>query len=288
MRNKTWTLLKPYVILIPISIIYAIAYNWCFKPNGIAYGGATGIAQMIHYWVDIDVGILIILINLPLFIIGWKYLSKKMAILSLYAMALTSIMIDVVALFYTFEPMDPFLACVFGGGLLGLTVGSIALQEASTGGTDLGARLIKLKMAWIPVGRVMLFLDLAVIVLVSVVFQQMSSALYGIVALYISSLVVDTVLYGLDKSQLAYIISKHHDEISAVIIKDLHRGVTLLAGQGGWSGEDKKVILCAFKQRQIVRIKQRVKEIDPNAFIIVCSAHEVMGMGFREDDTVGY
>ena len=286
--KKLWPLLKPYLILIPISVLYAIAFNWCFKPNAIAYGGATGIAQMINHWLDIEVGTLIIIINIPIFIIGWKHLSKKMAILSLYATVLTSLMIDVVGAFWTFEPMDSFLACIFGGALLGLSIGGIALQEASTGGTDLAARLIKLWVSWLPVGRVMLVLDLSVIALVAVVFGQISSALYGMIALYISSMVVDTVLYGLDKSQLAYIISDKHKEVSDAITRDLNRGVTLLEGQGGWSGNDKKVILCAFKQRQIVRVKILVKQIDPNAFIIVCPAYEVMGMGFRRDDSIGY
>lgn len=285
---KSWSILKPYLILIPVSILYAICFNWCFVPNGIAYGGFTGIAQMVHYFVPaLGVGTIIILMNVPIFIIGWRYVSRKFTVLSAYAMVLTSVLIDVVAAMHTFSPMEPLLACIYGGVLLGLTVGLIAAQEGSTGGTDLAARLLKLKIAWLPVGRLMLALDLTVIVLVAAVFGNLNSALYGLVALYISSVVVDGVLYGLDRSQLAYIISDKHQEIAAAITQEIQRGATILDGRGGFTGREKQVIMVAFKQRQIVRVKQTVKTIDPDAFLIVCAAHEVMGMGFR-GETVGY
>lgn len=285
---KSWSILKPYLILIPVSILYAICFNWCFVPNGIAYGGFTGIAQMVHHFVpSLGVGTIIILMNVPIFIIGWRYVSGKFTVLSAYAMVLTSVLIDVVAAIHTFSPMEPLLACIYGGVLLGLTVGLIAAQEGSTGGTDLAARLLKLKIAWLPVGRLMLALDLTVIVLVAAVFGNLNSALYGLVALYISSVVVDGVLYGLDRSQLAYIISDKHQEIATAITQEIQRGATILDGRGGFTGREKQVILVAFKQRQIVRVKQTVKAIDPDAFLIVCAAHEVMGMGFR-GETVGY
>ncbi len=117
---------------------------------------------------------------------------------------------------------------------------------------------------------------------VAVAFRNIYSALYGVVALYISSFVMDQVLYGMDNAKVAYIISDAYDQISHAIIHDMDRGVTLLHGEGGWSVEDKKVLLVAFKQKQIVALKQTVKSIDPNAFLIVCEAHEILGDGFRE------
>ena len=138
-----------------------------------------------------------------------------------------------------------------------------------------------------PMGNILCFalcmvLDLVVIALAALAFHSLSSALYGLVSLYISSLVIDRVLYGLDNAKVAYIISDAYDQISHAIIHDMDRGVTLLHGEGGWSGEDKKVLLVAFKQKQIVALKQTVKSIDPNAFLIVCEAHEILGDGFRE------
>ncbi len=282
-------MLKPYLILLPVSVIYGICFNWCFLPNGIAYGGFTGIAQVIHHFFPVlGVGTIIILMNIPIFIIGWKYVSRKFTVVSAYAMVLTSLVIDVVAAIHTFEPMEPLLACIYGGVLLGVTIGVIASLEGSTGGTDLLARLLKLKIAWLPVGRLMMGLDLAVILLVAVVFGDLDSALYGGVALYIATIVIDVVLYGMDRSQLAYIISDKHEEIANAITHEIQRGATILEGRGGFTGADKQVIMVAFKQRQIVRVKQTVRSIDPHAFLILCPAHEVMGSGFRSGDTVGY
>ncbi len=125
-------------------------------------------------------------------------------------------------------------------------------------------------------------IDLVVILAVAAAFGNVDSALYGVVALYISSMVMDMVLYGLDTAKVAYIISDRHKEIADTLVRDLDRGVTILHGEGAWSGQEKQVLMCAFKQRQIVTMKQLVKELDPAAFLIVCDAHEVMGEGFRE------
>ena len=184
-------------------------------------------------------------------------------------------------MFYTFEPMEPILACIFGGVIMGGSLGVIFLQGATTGGTDLTARLLKLRFAWLPMGKLLMMIDLVVIVAVAIAFRNIYSALYGVVAIYISTFVMDQVLYGIDNAKVAYIISDQYAEITKAIIQDMDRGVTLLHGEGGWSGAEKKVLLVAFKQRQIVELKRTVKEVDPDAFLIVCEAHEVLGDGFR-------
>ena len=177
--------------------------------------------------------------------------------------------------------MEPLLACIFGGLLLGLSLGLIFQQGATTGGTDLLARLLKLKLKWLPMGKLLMGIDLAVIVAVSLSFRTLYSALYGLVALYISTIVMDGVLYGMDTAKVAYIISDHNEEIATAILKVLDRGVTILHGQGAYSRMEKDVLMCAFKQREIASIKAAVKDIDPAAFVIVCDAHEVLGEGFR-------
>ena len=158
----------------------------------------------------------------------------------------------------------------------------VFLQGATTGGTDLIARLLKLPLPWLPVGKLLMAVDLLVIVAVALAFRTLDTALYGVISLYISTLVMDGVLYGLDNAKMAYIISESPEEIAAAIMQDMERGVTILKGQGAWSGQDKQVLLVAFKQRQIVQMKRIVKERDPAAFLIVCEAHEVLGDGFRE------
>ena len=286
MKLQTATLRKGLraVLLITLAaLIYALSFVWCFDPNGIAFGGITGLAQIVNrLFPAAPVGVTVIVLNIPLFILGWKLIGGKLLVSSLYAMFISSVFIDLLTPLYDWQPMEPLLACIFGGLLMGASLGVVFLQGATTGGTDLAARLLKLKFKWLPMGKLLMGVDLAVIVLVALFFRNLNTALYGLVALYISTLAMDGILYGLDNAKVAYIISDHNDEISSAIVQDLDRGVTILHGQGAYTGAEKQVLRCAFKQREIAAIKAAVKDIDPDAFLIVCNAHEVLGDGFRE------
>ncbi len=282
MKNTAKRLLISYFWITVGSLVYALGFDWCYEPNAIGFGGITGLAQIINAvlpWAPI--GTVVIVLNIPLFFLGWRLLGGHLLLSSLYAMFISSVFVDVIAALVPFQPMDPMLATIFGGILVGLSLGIILLQGATTGGTDLLARLLKLRFAWLPMGKLLMVVDLAVIVAVAAAFRNLSSALYGVVSLYIFTAVMDMVLYGLDSAKVAYIISSKPDEISKVILDELDRGITILHGEGGWSGDPKKVLLCAFKQKQIVPLRRMVKEIDPEAFLIVCDAHEVLGDGFR-------
>ena len=272
-----------YLWITLASVVYAVGFNWCYEPNRIGFGGITGVAQIVNAILPAaPIGTVVIILNVPLFLMGWKFLGGHLLLSSLYAMFISSLAIDLLHLVCVFQPMDPVLATIYGGVLMGGSLGVIFLQGATTGGTDLIARLLKLKLAWLPMGKLLMAIDLAVILAVAVAFGNLDSALYGVVALYLSSKVMDLVLYGLDTAKVAYIISDRHQEIAQRLIRDLDRGVTLLRGEGGWSGRETRVAMCAFTQRQIVAMQAIVRDIDPAAFLIVCDAHEVMGEGFRE------
>lgn len=265
------------------ALLFAVTYNWFFPPNNIAFGGVTGIAMVINgVFGTPPVGVLMIIMNIPLFLVGWKFLGKQFLFRSLYTTVLGSVLIDVVGTLHTFAPMDPLLASLYGGLLLGVAYGIIFRHGGSTGGVNIGARLLKLKFAHLPMGRLLLLLDLCVIGTSALVFGKINSALYGLVALYISTTLMDFVLYGMNKAKFAYIISDRSAEVAAAITQGMSRGVTILQGQGAFSGEEKKVLLCAFKKHQIMDLKSTVKEIDPNAFLIVSEAYEVLGVGFDE------
>ena len=275
--------LKSYAVITLGSLIYALAYNIFFAPNQVAMGGLTGLGQVLNAVIPVlPVGGTVFAMNVPLFFLGWKYIGGHLLVSSLYAMTFSSFAIDVLDMIYRFSPTDPMLAAICGGALLGLGIGLVFAKGATTGGTDLIARLLKLKFAWLPMGTLVLFPDFAVIVLAAIAFGKVESALYGVVALFVTTKVMDLVLYGLDSSKVAYIISDAYREIADAITHDMERGLTLLHGEGGWSGAEKKILLVAFKQKQIVALKQTVKAIDPSAFLIVCDAHEVLGDGFRE------
>ena len=275
--------LKRYGLITVACALYALGFNWFFVPNHFTVGGFTGVAQIINHFLPmLPVGTIALVLNIPLFILGWQKIGRDLLISSLYATAVSSLMIDVLASIHTFSPMDPILACIYGGIVTGIGCGLLLHESATTGGTEMAARLLKLKFQGLSIGSLCLGLDVAVTIGYALCFRDMTRAMYGVVALYISSIVMDGVLYGLDNAKVAYIISDRYQAICDAIIHDIDRGVTILQGVGAYSGTEKKVLLVAFKQKQIVALKRAVKEIDPVAFLIVCEAHEVLGDGFRE------
>lgn len=282
MFQRTPAILKKLFIITPVTLINAFAFVIFYHTNGIAIGGTTGIAQIINRMIPVaPIGVTIMVLNIPIFLLGWKYLGGELLVSSLYLLVVNSVAVDLIRTYLTFPPMDSMLACIYGGLIMGLTAGLIMKQGATGGGTDLIVRLLKLKFPWLAIGKLSLILSLCIITATTIAFQNLFAMLYGLIALYVSSLAMDGIIYNMDKSQVAYIISDKYSLIACQVTQQLNRGVTLLQGHGAWSGEEKQVIMVAFKQRQIITVKDMVKEIDPNAFMIVCPAHEVLGNGFH-------
>ena len=264
------------------AVIYALAFDWFVAPNQIAMGGVTGLAQIVNALVPVlPVGVLSILVNVPLFLAGWRLLGGRLLVSSLYAMAVSSLAIDVIAWMHTFPPMDPILATLYGGAGMGVGLGLVFSQGATTGGTDIIGKLLKLKFPWLPIGKLVMIPDMVVVILAAVVFGTVNAALYGLIQMYLLSMVMDMILYGWDTSRVAYIITDRWEETVQGLL-DMNRGVTLLQGKGAYTGAEKQVLLVAFRQREIVPIKRMLREIDPKAFFIVCDAHEILGEGFGD------
>lgn len=281
MKHTLSYYVKSYAVITLGSLLYALAYNIFYAPNLVAMGGLTGLGQVLNALIPVlPVGTTVFVMNVPLFFLGWKFIGGHLLVSSLYAMTFSSFAIDVMDMIYQFPPMDTMLAAIFGGALLGAGIGLVFSKGATTGGTDLIARLLKLKFAWLPMGTLVLIPDFIVIVLAAIAFGKVESALYGIVSLFVTTKVMDTVLYGLDSSKVAYIISDSCKEITDAVMA-MDRGATILHGEGAYSGDEKKVLMVAFKQKEIVPLKEKVNEIDPHAFLIVCDAHDVLGEGFR-------
>ena len=264
------------------AVIYALAFDWFVAPNQIAMGGGTGLAQIVNALGPVlPVGVLSILVNVPLFLAGWRLLGGRLLVSSLYAMAVSSLAIDVIAWIHTFPPMDPILATLYGGAGMGVGLGLVFSQGATTGGTDIIGKLLKLKFPWLPIGKLVMIPDMVVVILAAVVFGTVNAALYGLIQMYLLSKVMDMILYGWDTSRVAYIITDRWEETVQGLL-DMERGVTLLQGKGAYTGAEKQVLLVAFRQREIVPIKRMLREIDPKAFFIVCDAHEILGEGFGD------
>lgn len=278
--KKLSEVLTRYGIITAACALYAVGFNWCFDPNHISVGGFTGIAQIInHYLPQLPTGTLALVMNIPLFILGMEKDRQGAAVFLPVRHGRRSVMDRRARAVHTFQPMDPILACLYGGAICGVAFGVMLRQSATTGGTELAARLLKLKFESISIGTLCLVIDVLVTFGYALIFRDMTRALYGVIALYVSSLLMDKVVYGPKAAKMAYIISERSEEITQKLL-ELDRGVTLLDGHGAWSGRRKDVILCAFGRSLIVPIKKLVQEIDPDAFVIVCDAHEILGEGF--------
>ena len=274
--------LKSYAVITLGSLIFALSFSWFFAVNAVGMGGITGLAQVLNVLIPaLPVGMATILLNIPLFLAGWRFIGFHLLASSLFSMAVSSAAMDGIALFYTFPQTDPMLAAICGGAMMGAGLGIVFSQGATTGGTDIIARLLKLKFPWLPMGKLVLVPDGVVLVLAALAFGRVETALYGAIALYVSAKVMDAVLYGLNASKVAYIISESWQAISDAILA-LDRGVTILNATGAYSGLEKHVLLVAFRLREIVEVKKLVHEADPAAFLIVCDARDVLGEGFRK------
>jgi len=220
--------------------------------------------------------------NVPLMIIGVKKQGWGLLFSSVYAISVSSVMIDTMAALVEFPTMDPLLACIYGGVLMGASLGLMMLKNATTGGTELAARLLKYVIRNLSIGKLCLAIDVTVVSFYALTFRNLDSALYGVVAMYVCSIAMDMVVYGSVNAKLAYIISDHAEEITQRLMQ-MELGGTILNGKGAFTGNDKNVIMCAAKPAKIAKIKALVAEIDPEkAFVIVTDAKEVYGEGFGE------
>lgn len=289
MKKKILHILQDYGIITLSCLLYAFSFNCFFQPNNLAMGGFTGFAQVLNRLIPgLPVGTTVFLMNVPLMIIGIKKQGWSLLFTSVYAIFVSSLMIDTMAAVITFPTMDPLLACLYGGMLMGTSLGLMMLKNTTTGGTELAARLLKYVIRNLSIGKLCLAIDVTVVSIYALTFRSLNSALYGVVSMYICSIAMDMVVYGSVNAKLAYIISDHCQEITQKLM-DMELGATILNGKGAFTGNSKHIVMCAAKPARIARIKALVKEIDPEkAFVIVTDAKEVYGEGFGEysDDSL--
>ena len=276
-------ILEDYGIITLGCLLYAFSYNCFFYTNDLAMGGFTGVAQVVNKvasWVP--VGTMVFCMNVPLMILGIKKQGWSILFASLYSIFISSLMIDALDYLNLFKPMDPLLACVFGGIIMGAALAIMLQKNATTGGTELLARLLKYVIPRLSIGKLCLIIDVTVVSLYAIAFGNIESTLYGVIAMYVCSISMDMVIYGSINAKLMYIISQHNDEITQKLM-DMGLGGTIITGKGAYTGNDKKIIMCAARPGKIAAIKAIVKQVDPDkAFIIVSDAKEVFGEGFGE------
>ena len=264
------------------SAMFAFGFAVFLMPNDMNAGGISGLAQVIVELLGFgSVGFLSILINLPLFILGGLKIGKKFFAGSLLGMIFSSVLIDWFAAMELLT-IDPLMGTLYGGVLCGLGLGAVFICGTSTGGSDILVRLLKLKYRNVPIGQISMAFDFVVVTLTGLVFGDISKALYTGIAVFVTGKVVDAVVYRFDYSKVALIISSQYEQIAYEIGTKLDRGATFLHGEGSYSHMQTKVVLAAVKKQQVAELKELVTSIDPNAFVIVQEAHQVLGDGFSK------
>ena len=263
------------------SAVFALGFALFLQPNDMNAGGISGLAQVIVELLGFgSVGLLSILINLPLFLLGGLKIGRRFFVGSALGMFLSSVLIDIFAVIPV-PSLEPLAATLYGGVLCGLGLGIVFISGTSTGGSDILVRLLKLRMRNVPIGQISMGFDVIVVALTGIVFGDVSNALYTGVAVFVTSQVIDAVVYRFDYSKVALIISPHYAQIAEEIGIKLDRGATFLHGEGSYSRKGTNVVLTAVKKQQVTELKDLVTKIDPDAFIIVQEAHQVLGDGFK-------
>lgn len=280
MKNKVWSALLDILKTAIGCALFALGFDLFLLPGGMNAGGLSGLAMVFVHLTDFgSVGILTALLNIPLFILAGAKIGKKFFFGSLIGMAFSSAFIDLFALLPVPE-VEPLIGALYGGLICGAGLGFVFAAGVSTGGSDIIVRLLKLKYRHVPIGMISMSFDAGVAILTGIVFRDVNSALYTGIAIFITGKIIDMVVYSFDYSKVALIITKDYEQVAQVISDRLERGATYLHGEGTYSRKATKVVLTAVKKQQVAELKELVVEIDPDAFIIVQEAHQVLGDGF--------
>jgi len=265
------------------SFLFALSLTLFLDPASIVTGGVSGIAIILARLVPLSVGFLFFILNLPILLVGLFVFGIRFMLATLYATALSSLFTELQA--YLLAPFLPItenliLASLFGGLFCGAGLGLVLRGGGTTGGTDIGVRLLRLKFPHIREGLFFFIIDCTIVLASAAVFRSLESALYSTVALIVCSKALDGILYGKMEEKLMIIITGNPEQLGEHLMTEFEAGITYLSGMGGWYKEKKRIILCAVKAKLYPKISERISELDPESFMIVCSAKEVFGEGF--------
>ncbi len=293
--KKVAAFIKVYFLITFGAAITALAINIFLVPYKIAPGGLSGLATVIFYLSGgrFPVGTVMLIINIPLFIMGYKFIGRHFFIRTLYGTIMLSVIIDLTESYSavlakkilvngggTSAP-DILLYSIIGGFVSGIGLGIVLKMEATTGGTELAAKLLNKPIKNLTIGQILLAIDALIIVFAIIAFNSVLIGLYSLVSLFITTKVIDAMVEGVDYARAVLIISEHQEEIAKRIIIEMDRGVTELKGRGVYSGKDKNVLLCVLSRNEIQHLKEIVHALDSDAFMILADVREVLGEGFN-------
>ena len=274
-------LLKDYALIALGTFLAALSLPLFFLPYDIAPGGISGISTVLASVLPLSVGLISFVLNVPLFLIGWRTVGWRFAVRSFIAMSLMSLFIDLVPV--RDVSGNVMLASVFGGVLLGVGLGLVVRAGATTGGTDMAAKMIHSRVAFLPIAAILFLIDGLVVAVAALAFG-LQAALWALIALFVSSQAMDSVIKGFNTAMQFMIISRDAEEIVRRIHTEIDRGCTRLMAEGTYSRLPVGTLLCVVSRTEAPRLKKLVAEVDPQAFVTVCNVHEVLGEGFTGID----
>ncbi len=279
LAKQHWYIAYPAITL--GCVVYALGFSVFLTPNRISPGGLSGIAVIINYLVPVaSTGMLILILNIPLMVLGLVKLGGRFVIRTVYAVVVSSLLIDMAERLITPYCKNVLLAAVAGGVLMGMGIAIIMSYGATTGGTDIAVKIINKKYHHLPYGTIFLALDTVVVLLATVAYRDLETALFSIVAIFASSAIINKLCYGNDGGKLVYVVTRNHRLLADEIMRVSDRGVTLLDAVGGYTGDELKVIMCAVRRYEISTVTETVKRLDPDAFVIITDSNEISGFGF--------
>lgn len=282
--HKILGYLTDFLMIVVANSIYALGVNVFVSPNNIAPGGVTGISVIISSITPIPVGVLIAGINVPLVILGFIFLNKKIMIKTLISVIVLSLMTDVVMVnvpTYLAQEGNGILASLFGGLLMGVGLGLNYMRESTTGGTDIINKIITRFNPTVRLGTLVLITDSLVVTLGLIVYRDLDVVMYAVISIFVQSKIIDIMVYGGHECKFMMVFSEYSEEIAEQLLKK-NMGVTLLRGEGAYSKTERKVIAAAVHKSDYIRVRRAIKETDPRAFVVITGASEVLGEGFQK------
>lgn len=279
-KKTTRQRIKDYLVITFASAVYAVAVSLFLDPNSLAPGGVTGIAIILNRLTGLETGTWVLFINIPIIALGTWKLGWRFILSTGYCTLISSLFINLLSPFGAVTE-DLLLAVVAGGCLMAVGLGLVFKSGATTGGTDIIVKLLRIRFPQLKTGFLFFVTDAVIVAASGIVFKNVDVALYAGIVIAINSLLMDVVLYGRDGAKLVFIISDKHENITKRILEELDIGVTYISGSGAYSGKEKNVIMCVMKKQISPRAEAIVREEDPLAFMIVTSATEIFGEGYK-------
>lgn len=281
-QNKIGSIVADILYFVAGGALYGVSVNMFTAPNGILLGGFTGLGTIINYLFSVPIGTVVFLLNVPLFFVAFRKFGVQFILKTVFATLFMTVSIDVLAWFVPVYTGDKLLCALFGGILGGVGLGLVFLRGATTGGTDILSKLLRLRFPAASMGRMVLVLDLAVIAASFFVYRSLENVLYSLVVIYVSAQCIDLVLSGFSHDKLLFIITEKGETAVREITDTFDRGASIVDIRGGYSGTPRQMLLCAVRASEVSKMTKAVRALDNDAFIIVTETAAVLGLGFRK------